>query len=94
MWLGAFGLLCLILAVIVGVLGGGVFTFILLALGILLMIPALLAVFRRPGAEGPGDTRAERRRVEQPLPHSRAPSLPDKPAATPDELVDARQRSI
>ncbi len=84
--MAAFALLAFGVAIILGVLVSGIFAIILLALGIVLLIPTVLASSRRPGSEGPGHTRAERRRVEQPLPHNRRRPCRTSPRRRPTTL--------
>jgi hypothetical protein len=81
-------------AIVGGLLAGGIYTIVLIPLAVLLAIPTAFSLLRRRGAQGPGDTSAERARVEAPLPHHRPEQLPDQPAAAPDDILAARRRAI
>lgn len=94
MWLGLFGLMIVVVAIVAGLFAGGIFTIVLIPIAIILAIPTLLSLLRHRGSAGPGDTAAERARVEAPLPHHRTPEVPaDQPAATPSDILDARRRA-
>jgi hypothetical protein len=93
MYLGLVFIVLAILFVIVGVFTGGAFTIVLVPLAVIAVISAVVTLMsaRAAGLRGAVATRTE------PQPSGRTPRGQGPPAgetpATPDEYVEARQRS-
>jgi hypothetical protein len=91
MWLGLVLILAVALALIGGVVVGGVFAFILVPIAAIIVVTALVmsmwARANRPreGAQRPGSP-------DNSLPHGAHSNAASTPA-TPDQLVDARQQA-
>lgn len=89
MWLAPIVVLLLILALIGAVIGGGIFTLVLVPIAILVGLSALgYAMWNR--ASAPGLT-AQGTSTSDPLPHSHHLNTAPTPS-TPDALVDAQQK--
>lgn len=89
MWLSFPTLLFVVLALIGAVIGGGVFTLVLVPVAVLLMLAAIVySMWMR--SSKPGET-PQGGRDETALPHSEHRNTAPAPA-TPDQLVDARQK--
>lgn len=90
MWLALFVIVGAIFVAVAGILTGGIFTIILVPL-------AVIALFAWAGYSALGylntsaTPQTEAETGAAPLPHSDHRNAPARPA-TPDELVDARQR--
>ena len=87
MWLFAIALLLILLGAVGGILTGGVFTIVILPLGVIALITAVatgsLAGMRERRREGMAAP-------EPPLPHT-APNGTSGAPSSPEELVDARR---
>lgn len=98
MWLGLFAVLILIVAVIGSIASGGIFTIVLLPLGIVMIGAAVVSrgLGRRAESQSAGGARTretaveQRRREEPPLPHSAPPDPANHQPATPDQALEAR----
>jgi hypothetical protein len=90
MWLGLVLILAVVLALIGGVVVGGVFALILVPIAVIIVVSALLASMwsraNRPRQEGQTHT------PDSSLPHGQHINAATAPA-TPDQLVDARQQA-
>jgi len=92
MWLYIFAFALLLFGIVGGVLSGGIFTVVLVPLGLIALVTALVMsrLAQRTGAAQPRSRAGTSEPA--PLPHSDpAPSAAAAPS-TPDELVDARRR--
>jgi hypothetical protein len=90
MWLAFPLIFALVFALIGGVLLGGVFTLVLVPLVIVIAVSAFgYAIWAR--AAGAAGSKEQPGTAGEPLPHSSHQNAPAAPA-TPDELVDARQK--
>ncbi|HEX8976294.1 MAG TPA: hypothetical protein VF781_07270 [Solirubrobacteraceae bacterium] len=89
MWLSFPTLILVVLMIIGGIIGGGVFTFVLVPVAVIAALVAIgLSAWSRSQAHR--GTPSEAARTGDPLPHSRRRNAPAAPA-TPDDLVSARQ---
>lgn len=89
MWLSFPTLILVVLMIIGGIIGGGVFTFVLVPVALITALVAIgLSVWSRSQARS--GTSSEAAQTGDPLPHSRRHNTPATPA-TPDDLVNARQ---
>lgn len=90
MWLYLIGVVLVLLG-IVGAFAGGIFTLILIPIGLLVLASAAGYTFLGGGAERAGGRGARGHApVAEPLPHS-APAESAHHLGTPEELVDARR---
>lgn len=90
MWLGLVVVVGLVVAVVLSIVSGGIFTIVLLPLAILAALAATASgVFGGLIRGGRGTSRSSRGHESAPLPHA-APSESDVPT-TPEGLADARR---
>lgn len=97
MWLGLLIAFAVLLAVIGGVVVGGIFALILVPIAAIILIAAVvMSMWARAssGRPGPEDERSRSRSSSGPpaYPHGGHQNASAGPA-TPDDLVDARQKS-
>ena len=89
MWLSFPTLILVVLMIIGGIIGGGVFTFVLVPVAVIVTLVAIaLSAWSRSQARS--GTASEAAQTGDPLPHSRRRNTPGTPA-TPDQLVNARR---
>jgi hypothetical protein len=90
MWL-SFPILILVILLIIGaIIGGGVFTLVLVPVAVVVALAALtVSMWSR--AQERGQSPSEAAQTGDPLPHSDRRNTPATPA-TPDDLVSARQQ--
>ena len=92
MWLYVLAFFLLIFGIVGSIFSGGIFTIVLLPLGVIALISAAgYGAFGR-SAQGRQEASSEARRSTEPQPlptsqHSNAPARP----TTPDEIADARR---
>lgn len=90
MWLGLFGFIILVVGIVASLLSGGIFTIVLIPIGIVVAIVALVTGgLGRQAQEGVSQQRS--RHTEPPLPHTPPPDSSNNQPATPDQLLDARR---
>ncbi|MBV8988366.1 MAG: hypothetical protein JOY58_15570 [Solirubrobacterales bacterium] len=92
MWLYILGI-GLVLLGLAGLFAGGIFTIVLVPLGIIVLVAAVtMGMFsRRAQARAGGSTEpSQRREAEKPLPTSQPPD-PGRVPTTPEGLADARR---
>jgi hypothetical protein len=91
MWLYILAFVLLIFAIVGSVLSGGIFTIVLLPLGIIALISAVVfGAFGRGALSRHGASSEQSSSTGRPLPssaHSNTPAAPN----TPDELTEARR---
>jgi hypothetical protein len=91
MWLYIIAVALLIFGIVGGVLSGGIFTVVLVPLGLIALVTAVVmsglahraGAAKTPGGNGTGEPR--------PLPHSDAQPSAVATPSTPEDLVDARR---
>ena len=93
MWLGLFLIVLAVIFVIVGIFSGGALTIILVPLAAIAVVTAVVALLsaRAAGITSTLTKQPERQSPER-VPHGPGPPAGEVPA-TPDEYVEARQRS-
>jgi len=92
MWLYMIAAFLLVVGIIGGIVSGGIFTIVVLPLGVIVLAAGAAAGMwsRSAGASAHGDvTEIEPR----PLPHSNRPQPGTHGTSSPDELVDARREA-
>ncbi len=89
MWLYLIGVVLVLLG-IVGAFAGGIFTLILIPIGLIVLASAAGYTFLGASAERKGGRGRGHAPVADPLPHS-APAESAHHLGTPEELVDARR---
>jgi predicted membrane metal-binding protein len=87
MWLYPFVGLLVILALLGGIVLGGVFTIVLVPLAIIAALTALVGMAMARGEEGKSGALGG---AEPPLPHNQ-PRDPGHELASPEQLTDARR---
>jgi hypothetical protein len=90
MWLYMIAAVLLVLGLVGTVFGGGIFTILVLPLGVIVLIVALVVATwsRGAGASAHGD----KSEIEpRPLPHTNRPQPGTAGTTSPEELVDARR---
>ena len=92
MWLGVIVVLAVVLALIGGVIVGGIFAFILIPIAAILVGGAVVASVWARATSGRPSPEDERSQAAPAYPHGGSPNGSAAPA-TPDQLVDARQKS-
>jgi hypothetical protein len=92
MWLYIIAVVLLVAGIIGGVVSGGIFTIIVLPLGVIILVAAFAAgMWSRSGGSSAHGDAAE---VEPaPLPHTNRPQPGTRGTSSPDELVDARRQA-
>jgi predicted membrane metal-binding protein len=91
MWLYIIALVLLIFGIVGGVLTGGIFTIVLLPLGILALVCAIgYGAWARKAQGQHGAATDARASTGRPLPSSQHSNTASAPT-TPDELTDARR---
>ncbi len=89
MWLSFPVLILVILMIIGGIIGGGVFTLVLVPVAAIIFIVSIVVSGWSRSQEG-GENPSEASLTGDPLPHSGRRNMPASPAS-PDDLVNARQ---
>jgi hypothetical protein len=92
MWLYIIAAVLLILGIAGGVLTGGIFTIVILPLGVIALVTAfVVSLWVRSQQGGPSDVEETPASQEAPLPtgHSNAATAP----STPEDLVNARREA-
>jgi hypothetical protein len=92
MWLGIVIAFVVLLAVVGGIVVGGVFAFILVPIAIIVLVVATVISMWARATSGRPSPEDERSRSAPAYPHGSHQNASPAPA-TPDQLVDARQKS-
>jgi uncharacterized membrane protein len=92
MWLGIVIAFAVLLAVIGGVVVGGIFALILVPIAAIILVFALVMSMWARATSGRPSPEDEHSRSAPPYPHGGHQNASPAPA-TPDQLVDARQKS-
>jgi hypothetical protein len=92
MWLGIVIAFAVLLAVIGGVVVGGVFALILVPIAVIVVVGAVVMSMWARATSGRPSPEDERSRSEPTYPHGGHQNASSAPA-TPDQLVDARQKT-
>jgi len=90
MWLYMIAVVLLVLGLFGSIFTGGIFTIIVLPLGVLVLVAAFVVAMWSRTAVGEESKPASEPR---PLPHSDRPQPGSSGTSTPDELVDARRQA-
>lgn len=87
MWLGLFLMMIIVVAALLSIFSGGIFTIVVLPGAVIVSLIAVVVIGLSRGAAwtSPRETEVD------PLPHSAHYNTSQAPS-TPDQLVDARQR--
>ena len=92
MWLYPLLLALIALAIVGGVLGGGVYTIVLIPLAVIALVTgAVVAVWSRATAGGPGAPSDTGQAGSRPLPHH-PPGGARRVRTSPEALTDARRQ--
>lgn len=89
MWLGFPALVLVVLLIIGAIIGGGIFTIVLVPVAIVVFGAAVLVSMWNRSQSGSGE-RSQAAQTGNPLPHSGHSNTAPTPAS-PDDLVDARR---
>jgi hypothetical protein len=89
MWLSLPVLILVVLMIIGGIIGGGIFTLVLVPVAVIILLVSI-AVSGWSRSQERGENPSEASLTGDPLPHSGRRNMPASPA-TPDDLVNARQ---
>jgi hypothetical protein len=93
MWLYLVAVVLLVMGLVGGVLTGGIFTIVVLPLGVIVLIAALaFGMWARTAVSETGGEKSTAESAPQPLPHSARPQPGAAGTSSPEELVDARRR--
>lgn len=94
MWLYMVALVLLVAGIVGGVLTGGIFTIVLLPLGVIVLIAAIVTgLWARGAGASAHDLRSGAELEPADLPHTTRPQPGASGTTSPDELVDARRRA-
>jgi hypothetical protein len=90
MWLTFPVALLVVLFIIGAIVGGGIFTIVLVPIAVIMIVAAVgFSMWNRAQSQGSG--RSHKAQTGDPLPHSGHRNVAPSPS-TPDDLVDARQQ--
>jgi hypothetical protein len=92
MWLGIVVLFAVVLAVIGGLVVGGIFALVLVPIAVIILVFAVVTSMWARATSGRPSPEDERSRPGPAYPHGSHQNSSPAPA-TPDQLVDARQKS-
>jgi hypothetical protein len=93
MWLYMIAAVMLVLGLFGSILTGGIFTIIVLPLGVIVLIAAfVIAMWSRTGVSEGGE-KSTSASEPRPLPHSDRPQPGSSGTSSPEELVDARRQA-
>jgi hypothetical protein len=94
MWLYMIAAVLLILGIVGGALTGGIFTIVLLPLGVIVLIAALvMAMWSRGTVSKTGGEKSMAAGEPRPLPHTDRAQPGSSGTSAPEELVDARRQA-
>ncbi len=93
MWLYMIAAVLLVLGLAGGVLTGGIFTIVVLPLGVIVLIAAfVMAMWSRTAVSESGGEKSASAGEPRPLPHTHRPQPGSAGTSSPEELVDARRQ--
>jgi uncharacterized membrane protein len=92
MWLYMIAVVLLVAGIGGAVLTGGIFTIIVLPLGVIVLVAAIVVGMGARGS-GAGSVENASEFEPAPLPHTNRPQPGSSGTTSPDELVDARRRA-
>ncbi len=91
MWLYMIAIVMVLLGIVVGLAGGGIFTIVLIPLGLLVLAAAVFFSAAGRKAQGAGGGATDETHVpERPLPHAH-PQSSGRAPTSPEGLADARR---
>lgn len=93
MWLYIIAVVLLILGIVGGVFTGGIFTIVVLPLGVIVLVAALAVGMRsRTAVSETGGEKSTGATQPRPLPHTSRPQPGSVGTSSPEALVDARRQ--
>jgi hypothetical protein len=90
MWFYPLIAFLVVLGVVGGIFGGGIYTLVLVPIAVIAALTAVVLALWGRALEGSGNPEGEARRRNRPLPH-REPSSPSHVPTSPDRLIDERR---
>lgn len=94
MWLYMIAIVLLVAGVIGGLLTGGIFTIVVLPLGVIVLIAAFVTgMWGRSSGASSHDVKSEAKLEPADLPHTNRPQPGTAGTTAPEDLVDARRRA-
>ncbi len=91
MWLYLIAVAFILVGIVVGLAGGGIFTIVLVPLGLIVLVAALIsAAAGRKAQQAAGGTAEEGPVPQRPLPHAH-PQSSGRAPTSPEGLADARR---
>jgi hypothetical protein len=93
MWLYLIAGFLVVVGLVGGVFTGGIFTIVVLPVGVIVLIVALaIGIRARTAVSETGGEKSTAEPAPQPLPHSTRPQPGSSGTSSPEELVDARRQ--
>jgi hypothetical protein len=94
MWLYMIAAVLLVVGLVGGVFTGGIFTIVVLPLGVIVLIAAFVfAMWSRTAVDETGGEKSMAAGEPRPLPHTNRAQPGSSGTTSPDELVDARRQA-